>query len=335
MRKLVIALIAIVIIASCTKEVAKDYVTLSGQITNKNSDSILVVNRGFKKVIKVKEDGSFMDTLKVKAGKYTFFDGKEQTTMYLKNGYDVQISLDTKQFDETIAYSGTGANGSNYLAKKALIEEQKLRIPELFDLSISDFDKEADGVINELRELLQATKDLDSTFIANEENGFEEIKKELASSFKQKQFLNNLKGQHSPQFVDYENYNGGTTSLEDLKGKYIYIDLWATWCGPCKAEIPYLKEVEKAYHDKNIEFVSISLDQEKDNQKWRDMIEQKELTGVQLIADNNFKSQFVKDYKVMGIPRFILLDPEGKIVSATAPRPSDEKLKELFNKLNI
>src|SRR5690606_24488004 len=71
-----------------------------------------------------------------------------------------------------------------------------------------------------------------------------------------------VKGNPSPKF-NYENHKGGTTSLDDLKGKFVYIDVWATWCGPCKAEIPFLKEVEKKYHGKNIEFVSISIDNEK------------------------------------------------------------------------
>src|SRR5690625_7878965 len=67
-------------------------------------------------------------------------------------------------------------------------------------------------------------------------------------------------GKKSPEF-DYENYNGGKTSLESLRGKYVYIDVWATWCGPCLREIPYLKEVEKDYRNKNIEFVAISIDE--------------------------------------------------------------------------
>lgn len=138
-----------------------------------------------------------------------------------------------------------------------------------------------------------------------------------------------------PTSFDYYNYNVGKTKLKDLEGKYVYIDIWATWCGPCIAEIPDLKEKEKKYHDKNIEFVSISIDEMKDNDKWKKIVEEKELGGIQLLADNAWKSQFVKDYKINGIPRFILIDPSGKIVSADAPRPSDDKLVKTFDDLSI
>jgi thiol-disulfide isomerase/thioredoxin len=143
------------------------------------------------------------------------------------------------------------------------------------------------------------------------------------------------KGSPSPKFVNYENNAGGTTSLDDLKGKYVYIDVWATWCGPCKREIPFLKEVEKKYHDKNIEFLSISIDKKKDHQAWKDMVKEKELGGIQVFADSDWKSQFVEDYLIKGIPKFILLDPQGNIVTANAPRPSDKKLVEMFKDLKI
>ena len=142
-------------------------------------------------------------------------------------------------------------------------------------------------------------------------------------------------GQPSPKFIDYENYHGGTTSLDDLKGQYLYIDVWATWCGPCKAEIPYLKAIEETYHDKNIAFVSISVDTPANRDKWKNMIAQKDLGGVQLLADNAFKSQFVQDYYIKGIPRFILLDPNGDIVMSNAPRPSNDNLKAVLNGLDI
>jgi thiol-disulfide isomerase/thioredoxin len=143
------------------------------------------------------------------------------------------------------------------------------------------------------------------------------------------------KGNVSPKFENYENFAGGTTSLTDLKGKFVYVDVWATWCGPCKAEIPSLKELEKEYHDKNIEFVSISVDKLTDHDKWLKMVEEKQLGGIQLFADKSWNSDFVTGYLINGIPRFILIDTEGNIVSANAPRPSDPKLIEMFNNLNI
>jgi len=65
------------------------------------------------------------------------------------------------------------------------------------------------------------------------------------------------------------------------------------------------------------------------------MIKDKKLGGIQLFADSNFKSKFVTDYGINAIPRFILIDPSGNIVSSNAPRPSDKKLIDLFNELKI
>ncbi|QDO95487.1 TlpA family protein disulfide reductase [Formosa sediminum] len=143
------------------------------------------------------------------------------------------------------------------------------------------------------------------------------------------------KGKPSPTFTNYEKYSGGTLSLAELKGQYVYIDVWATWCVPCLKEIPDLKRVEKAYHGKNIVFLSISIDESKDYDKWKNMVKTKELGGIQVLADKGGKSKFLDDYFISSIPRFILLDPEGNIVDKKAPRPSDPELLELFNTLEI
>ena len=65
------------------------------------------------------------------------------------------------------------------------------------------------------------------------------------------------------------------------------------------------------------------------------MVKDKDLGGIQLIADNGFNSTFIKDYKINSIPRFILIDPEGNVVNADAPRPSNPQLVELLNSLEI
>lgn len=139
----------------------------------------------------------------------------------------------------------------------------------------------------------------------------------------------------SPKFINYENYAGGTSSLDDFKGKYIFIDVWATWCGPCVHEFPYLDTLENAYKGKNIQFVTISIDTKANKQKWREFVKEKDLDGVQLLADNAFESPFIKAYNINGIPRFLIIDPKGNIVSNNAPRPSDPKLKELLDSLPL
>ncbi len=336
MKKILFLALAIATVAC--ENAPKDYATLSGKITNKNSDSLVVRTQSYSKTIKINEDGTFRDTLKVESGVYNLYDGKEFTYMFLKNGVDINLTLDAKEFDKTIKYKGTGAETSNYIAKKSLLQKS-LFTPDLLDLEEEAFKAKVTEIENKLSELIENNKDIDSTIYASEKSGLEKLNENLLAAYNQKKSktakTSDFVGKPSPEFVNYENHKGGTTSLSDLKGKYVYIDVWATWCGPCKKEIPSLKKVEKQYHGKNIEFVSISIDDEGLHDAWRKMVTDKELGGIQLLADNNFKSKFVQDYKIRGIPRFILIDPDGNVVDANAPRPSSPKLIELFTSLNI
>ncbi|MBP0902339.1 redoxin family protein [Mariniflexile gromovii] len=343
MKKLLLLTAAIAIIAC--KEEPKDYVTLSGKITDKNSDSIVVRSRTYSKTIKVNTDGTFSDTLKVETGVYNFFDGNESTNLFLKNGFDINITLDTKQFDETITYTGTGAEHSNFLAKNSLMQEQLLDMDALSNLDMEGLESKFGEIKTKLTEFYNANKNIDTSITnalsKNIDPMLNYYKGYLAESIALKTEL--AAGVASPTFEDYENYNGSKTSLSDLKGKYVYVDVWATWCGPCKAEIPSLKALEKQYHGKNIQFVSLSIDDdrshggswEKAREDWKAMIADKQLSGIQLFAPNGWQSQFVLDYKIKGIPRFILIDPNGNIVTPDAPRPSSSELTKLFSSLNI
>jgi thiol-disulfide isomerase/thioredoxin len=116
-------------------------------------------------------------------------------------------------------------------------------------------------------------------------------------------------------------------ALEDMRGKYVYIDVWATWCGPCKTEIPYLKKLEEEMHDRNIVFVSVSVDDSRED--WENMVRDKELGGIQLFGGAGWNSSITEDYNIRGIPRFILIDRDGMIIDATAPRPSGN-IKEVL-----
>ncbi|MDN3665847.1 TlpA family protein disulfide reductase [Algibacter miyuki] len=333
MKNLVYVLAAAVLLTACKPEAPKDYVTLSGKIANQNSDSLVVLQRGFSKTIKVNTDGTFSDTLKVKEGVFVINDGTEQARVYLKNGYDLSLYIDTKEFDETLAFSGNGANPNNYLNEKSLLMEKIYDLDALFELDETTFSEKIKTNGAAVKSLLDNAGELDSLFIANQEKEAGMVEVQLRNMYKKRQELSALNGQESVQFTDYENIKGGTTSLSDLKGKYVYIDLWATWCGPCIAEIPSLKAIEKEYHGKNIEFVSISIDKKSAYEKWKTMIAEKELGGMQLYANED--KTFTSAYKVTGIPRFILIDPQGVVVKADAPRPSSPGLKTLLETLDI
>lgn len=135
-------------------------------------------------------------------------------------------------------------------------------------------------------------------------------------------------GHISPNF-QAEDIDGKLFSLNSFKGKYLYIDLWATWCGPCKQEIPYLKELEKKFEGKNITFISLSID--RDKAEWEKMVKTGNLSALQLYLGEG--SKFQKDYDIEGIPHFILLDPEGKIVNASMIRPSSPDIEKVLNAL--
>ena len=147
------------------------------------------------------------------------------------------------------------------------------------------------------------------------------------------------KGKPAPKFNDFINYNGGTTSLDDLlgHGKYLYIDVWATWCAFCKREIPLLKRLEQEYHGKNIEFVSINVDTEDKLDKWKETIVTREMTGVQLFSgQSHLRLPWAQEFLIKGLPKFILIDPDGNIVNSNAPFPSQgEKLIKMFDDLGI
>lgn len=136
----------------------------------------------------------------------------------------------------------------------------------------------------------------------------------------------------APDFK-YADVDGRQVSLAALRGKFVYIDVWATWCGPCKAEIPSLKQLEEDYHAKNITFVSISVDVMADKEKWTNYVKKNNLGGIQVLADKDFSAEFIQKFNITTIPRFILIDPEGKIVSPNAARPSDPGLRNQFDAL--
>jgi thiol-disulfide isomerase/thioredoxin len=345
--KKIMACLCILALFNCkdNPEPIKDYVTFSGRIENQFSDSLIVRSRTYSKKIKVNTDGTFSDTLKVETGQYNIYDGNESTNMFLKNGFDINMTLNTKQFDESVKFTGIGSEHSSFLAENALLQENMLDLDALAELDEKGLEAKMAGFEKDLMNFYESKTNIDTSLTNPMKKDIKPMLKYYKGFVGQKIALKRdlPKGADSPSFEGYVNYKGGTTSLADLKGKFTYIDVWATWCGPCKAEIPSLKTLEHDYAGKNINFVSLSIDDDRTHKgswdlaasDWRAMVKDKELGGIQIMAPKGWQSEFIKNYKITGIPRFILVDPNGKIVNADAPRPSSDDIRNLFDSLTI
>jgi len=189
-------------------------------------------------------------------------------------------------------------------------------------LNSTDFNKMTEQYSTGFQSLLNNVTD--SEFI---ETAQERIKKTTDNWLERKTAVDNMPKEGEPAIdFNYPDSNGNEFSLASFKGNLVYVDVWATWCGPCKAEIPSLQKLEADYYDKNITFMSVSVDTDKE--AWEKMVKEQELGGVQLWADG--WSEITKDYAIFGIPRFMLFDSNGNVISTDAPRPSSSEIRELL-----
>lgn len=136
-------------------------------------------------------------------------------------------------------------------------------------------------------------------------------------------------GQTAPDFTCAD-IDSNFYSLNDFKGKLVYIDFWATWCGPCRRELPEYIKLYNEYKDKNIVFVSISVDHDKEN--WEKSVKEHLPEYISLHAKDAWNSDVSKSYQISGIPTFVLIDKDGKIIDSQAPRPSSDDIRPTLDK---
>ncbi|WP_159948421.1 ABC transporter permease [Polaribacter septentrionalilitoris] len=151
----------------------------------------------------------------------------------------------------------------------------------------------------------------------------ESYKKLILNKFKNYNRLS--RGEVAPNFLAYDR-NGKAYNLNSFKGKLTIIDFWASWCGPCKREDPFYERKALAYKNKPIQFISMNVDENKDD--WLIDINNKGKSILQLRAKNIKKIR--ESYGVNGIPRFILIDANGKFISSNFTRPSNSVFDELM-----
>ncbi|MCT3808031.1 redoxin family protein [Elizabethkingia anophelis] len=130
--------------------------------------------------------------------------------------------------------------------------------------------------------------------------------------------------------LSFTDSTGNAQKLSQFRGKYVIIDLWATWCQPCLEIRPTFEARERSYkYYQNIQFLSISVDQDK--KRWENFLKTKPSKTLQWhLPDSN---KFATEYGIQGIPRFIILDPQGKIYNMNAPSPNEDNFVEIMNQI--
>ncbi len=318
---------------------AANKVYLYGMDSNTMSviDSTVISTEGEFKFARAAETADF----------YRLNIGENDYMLIAKNGDEIKFTADLTNPNHD--YKLTGADEADKLTE---FNTMRFKSSENLDKIKADFDKMVEANPEKRDELIQqvtpqymkAKEDLDANVIkfANDntkslvsfyaissvnpigkedvlvayaEKVDEEVKKNPAvKSFVDR--VNKLKsllvGQIAPTFT-INSFDNKPIKLADFKGKYVLIDFWASWCGPCRTENPNIVKAYNTYKDKNFTILGISLD--KDRAAWAQAIKQDGLTWSHASELADFEGETVKLYQVQAIPSSFLLDPTGKIIA--------------------
>ena len=137
-------------------------------------------------------------------------------------------------------------------------------------------------------------------------------------------------GKVAPDFTQNDTL-GNPVTLSSLRGKYVLVDFWASWCGPCRRENPNVVKAFQKFKDKGFHIIGVSLDQSNAKDKWIKAIHDDQLTWTQVSDLQFWKNAVAVEYGIQAIPQNYLLDPEGKIIAKNLSGDDlDKKLEEVM-----
>lgn len=143
-----------------------------------------------------------------------------------------------------------------------------------------------------------------------------------------------LRHQPAPDF-NFEDVNGKMVKLSDYRGKFVILDIWNIYCGPCMQQVPYLQKLEPELEKMNVVVIGVSCDPQNIKDKWRNTVREKQMAGIQVIMDKGRSSKFLLDYAVVGFPTFCLIGPDGMVINPGFKRPeAPDFMKEVQKRID-
>jgi thiol-disulfide isomerase/thioredoxin len=280
----------------------------------------------------VSDKGSFSSSLELPVGSYSLKYYTSKIFLDLTSGNDLQITFDALNFINTINFTGNGYELNQLRADERRLYENATKFYTKNEIvNFEGFIKtyildEYDSLCNKYlgvfdQEFLDKKKKSNKDFFKSSK-WLSKYKSKLESD----KSIRLLLRTNAPDF-SYLDSNDEIVKLSDFYGKYVVIDLWATWCAPCLYQFPFYEKTSDKFREENIAFLSISIDKKDDKGKWREMIKQKQLKGIQLFEGQDKLSEFMKIIKNNSIPRYILIDPKGRFVNLDLPKPITSDLE--------
>jgi thiol-disulfide isomerase/thioredoxin len=315
------------------------HTALTGTIMAPTGDSVALFRPGVEEPLvkaAIDTEGRFKLQFDLDSARaLVFSDGSETAHLFMLPGESMDLMLHTSFFDETLRFTGVGAARNNALAGLALAEETVQRAIDQYErvmrsdtLALFHFiDSMTKKVCGVLHDHTASYPELEGVIQARRVG----IERTARYRIQDIRYLNrfaalrdSIEGEPIGDIVG-EGLQGDTIRLSDFKGRTTVLDFWATWCGPCKADMPHLAELEKRYVDR-VNFVSINVWD--DREKWKVMSAELGLRHSMFLTKEGMAQ--LEPYMLRGIPRYMLIDKDMRIISIAAPRPSSPELLKLI-----
>ncbi|HLY72217.1 MAG TPA: TlpA disulfide reductase family protein [Puia sp.] len=282
-----------------------------------------------------------------------------QLGFFVQNGHlNISAKKDSLS-DADVTGSPAQEEYKNFLTGKKNLEDEEGKLDKVYETLQLKGDKRGMDSVEKFYELLEKKKkDFVKDYVKKNPSSYvssfavyqsfsfnpeaaelDSLYNQLSLSIQQSYFGKKIKdvldiarktavGNRAPEFTQND-ASGKSISLASFKGKYVLVDFWASWCGPCRAENPNVVKAYSKYHRKGFDILGVSLDEKKD--KWEEAIKKDNLNWSQVSDLQGWKNSVAALYGIQGIPMNFLIDKDGKIVArGLRGEDLDKKLDEML-----